>query len=119
MVAKIKKNMLMPIDFFKYDAEKWKKISNERNKNYNDIVINKLNEENKEKLDLMKENVNKLNIDAFLADKEVNKTINNINYFLSKYGVDSASSHSSKKSIKQQSSRKKEKKVNEEIILKI
>ena len=117
--SKNKKNMLMPIDFFKYDAEKWKKISNERNKNYNDIVINKLNEENKEKLDLMKENVNKLNIDAFLADKEVNKTINNINYFLSKYGVDSASSHSSKKSIKHQSSRKKEKKVNEEIILKI
>ena len=32
--------------------------------------ISQLNKENKEKLDVMKENVGKLNIEAFVADKE-------------------------------------------------
>ena len=104
----------MPIDFFKYDAEKWKKISEERNQNYNDIIINKLNDENKDKLNVMKEYLNKLNIDTFMADKEVNKTINSINNFLNRYAMDNISANSSKKSFKHQNSRRKEKKQNEE-----
>ena len=110
---KYRKKLLMPIDFFKYDEEKWKKISDKRNKNYNDIVITKLNEENKEKLNVMKEYINKLNIDAFMADKEANKVINRINYFLSKNGMDTGSNHSSRKSLYKQNSKRKEKKVNE------
>ncbi len=112
-----KKKILMPIDFFKYDEKKWKKISIERNKNYNDIAINELNDKNKEKLNIMREKINKLNVDAFAVDKEVNKTINNINYFLSKYGFDNESrsiSSSSSKSIKYQNSKKREKKSSEE-----
>ena len=113
--SRSKKRLLMPIDFFKYDAEKWKKISEERNQNYNDIIINKLNDENKDKINAMKEYLNKLNIDAYAADKDVNKAINNINNFLSKYGMDNLSSNSSKRNFKHQSSsRKKEKKQNEE-----
>ena len=109
-----KKRILMPIDFFKYDAEKWKKFSEERNQNYNDIIINKLNDENKDKLNDMKEYINKLNIDAFAADKDVNKAIHNINNFLNRYGMDNLSSNSSKKNFKHQSSKKREKKQNEE-----
>lgn len=109
-----KKIKLMPIDFFKYDAEKWKKYSDEKNQNYNDIIINKLNDENKNKLNAMKDYVNKLNIDALIADKEVIKTINNINNFLNRYGIDNNSSHSSKKSLKRITSKKKEKKPVEE-----
>ena len=100
----------MPIDFFKYDSEKWKKISEERNQNYNDIIINKLNDENKDKINAMKEYLNKLNIDAFAADKDVNKAINNINNFLSKYGMDNLSSNSSKRNFKHQSSSRKKRK---------
>ena len=84
-----RKTILMPIDFFKYDAVKWKKISNEKNKNLNNIVIHELNDKNREKLNGMRDYINKLNVDAFIADKEVNKTISNINNFLSRYGVDS------------------------------
>ena len=111
---KNKKIKLMPIDLFKYDTEKWKKISDERNQNYNDMIINKLNEDNKDKLNDMKEYLNKLNIDSFVADKEVKKTIKNINNFLSRYAMDNLSANSSKKSFKHQNSRKKEKKQNEE-----
>ena len=82
----------MPIDFFKYDAVKWKKISNEKNKNLNNIIIHELNDKNREKLNGMRDYINKLNVDAFIADKEVNKTISNINNFLSRYGVDVATS---------------------------
>ena len=109
--SKSKKKLLMPIDFFKYDAQKWKKITDERNKNYNNIVISQLNKENKEKLDVMKENVGKLNIEAFVADKEVNKAINNINYFLSRYGAETVSDNSSKKSFRRLNSKKKDKKT--------
>ena len=87
-----RKTILMPIDFFKYDAVKWKKISNEKNKNLNNIVIHELNDKNREKLNGMRDYINKLNVDAFIADKEVNKTISNINNFLSRYGVDVATS---------------------------
>ena len=109
--SKSKKKLLMPIDFFKYDSQKWKKITDERNKNYNNIVISQLNKENKEKLDVMKENVGKLNIEAFVADKEVNKAINNINYFLSRYGAETVSDNSSKKSFRRLNSKKKDKKT--------
>ena len=109
--SKSKKKLLMPIDFFNYDAQKWKKITEERNKNYNNIVISQLNKENKERLEVMKENVGKLNVEAFLADKEVNKAINNINYFLSRYGAEAASDNSSKKSFRRLTSKKKDKKT--------
>jgi hypothetical protein len=112
-----KKKLLMPIDIFKYDKKKWEKIYNEQNNNNNHVVIADLNEKNKEKLDNMNEKINKLNIDAFVADKEVNKVINNINYFLNRYGVDNNSSrqsYSSNKSIKHQNSKKREKRMSEE-----
>ena len=101
-----KKKLLMPIDIFKYDKKKWEKIYNEQNNNNNHVVIADLNEK-----------INKLNIDAFVADKEVNKVINNINYFLIRYGVDNNSSrqsYSSNKSIKHQNSKKREKRMSEE-----
>ena len=115
---KRKKKILMPIDIFKYDEKKWTKIASERSKNLNDIAINELNEKNLEKLNGMKEKLNKLSVDAFIADKEVNKTINNINYFISKYGIDTGlsrtGSHSSGKSIRYQSSKKRERKNTED-----
>ena len=83
------KNPLLPIDVFKYDAEKWKKYTKERNKNNNDVVINELNEKNKIKLDNMKEYIDKLNLDADIYDKDVNNIINNIDKFLEKYGEES------------------------------
>ena len=83
------KNALLPIDVFKYDAEKWKKYTKERNKNNNDVVINELNEKNKIKLDNMKEYIDKLNLDADIYDKDVNNIINNIDKFLEKYGEES------------------------------
>ena len=92
---KNRKTFLMPIDFFKYNAEKWEKISFERNKNYNNIIINNLNKENIQKLNIMKDNINKLNLDAFIAEKEVNKTIDDINNFLGKYEIDKSYSRSS------------------------
>ena len=108
-----RKTILMPIDFFKYDAVKWKKISNEKNKNLNNIVIHELNDKNREKLNGMRDYINKLNVDAFIADKEVNKTISNINNFLSRYGVDVATSRRnsgvSNRSIKLLSKQKNEK----------
>ena len=91
---------LMPIDFFKYDDEKWRKYSLEKNKNINNIAIHELNDENRVKLNKMRDYVNKLNVDAFVADKEVNKTINSINDFLTKYGVDAVSRRDSKLSIR-------------------
>ena len=112
-----RKTILMPIDFFKYDAVKWKKISNEKNKNLNNIAIHELNDKNREKLNGMREYINKLNVDAFIADKEVNKTINNINNFLSRYGVDAVSSRrdskSSNRSIRLLSKSKNEKSSNQ------
>ena len=84
-----KRNILMPIDIFKYDAEKWKKYTYEKNKNNNDVVINELNEKNKVKLDDMKEYIDKLNIDTYSYDKDVTNIINNIDIFLDKYGADS------------------------------
>ena len=108
-----RKTILMPIDFFKYDAVKWKKISNEKNKNLNNIVIHELNDKNREKLNGMGDYINKLNVDAFIADKEVNKTISNINNFLSKYGVEAINSRRnsgvSNRSIKLLSKQKNEK----------
>ena len=83
------KNALLPIDVFKYDAEKWKKYTKERNKNNNDVVINELNEKNRIKLDNMKEYIDKLNLDADIYDKDVNNIINNIDKFLEKYGEES------------------------------
>ena len=83
------KNPLLPIDVFKYDAEKWKKYTKERNKNNNDVVINELNEKNKIKLDNMKEYIDKLNLDADIYDKDVNNIIKNIDNFLEKYGEES------------------------------
>ena len=83
------KNPLLPIDVFKYDAEKWKKYTKERNKNNNDVVINELNEKNRIKLDNMKEYIEKLNLDADIYDKDVNNIINNIDKFLEKYGEES------------------------------
>ena len=83
------KNILLPIDLFKYDAEKWKKYTYEKNKNNNDVVINELNEKNKIKLDDMKEYIDKLNNEAYNADKDVNNIINKIDIFLEKYGNDS------------------------------
>ena len=95
-----KKPILMPIDFFKYDDQKWRKYSLEKNKNINNIAIHELNNENREKLNKMRDYVNKLNVDAFVADKEVNKAISNINNFLTKYGVDAVSRRDSKASIR-------------------
>ena len=82
------KKILLPIDVFKYNAEKWKKYSYEKNRNNNDVVINELNEKNKNKLDDMKEYINKLNTEAYSADKDVNNIINNIDIFLDKYGTE-------------------------------
>ena len=113
-----RKTILMPIDFFKYDASKWKKISNEKNKNLNNIAIHELNDKNREKLNSMRDYINKLNVDAFIADKEVNKTISNINNFLTRYGVDAINSRrdskSSTRSIRLLSKSKNEKIKNEE-----
>ena len=114
-----KKKILMPIDFFKYDAAKWENIAKERNKNMNNIAIHQLNDENREKLINMRDYINKLNVDAFVADKEVNKTISNINNFLTKYGIDAVNSRrdskSSNKSIlKYQKIPKNERKRNDE-----
>ena len=95
-----RKPILMPKDFFKYDDEKWRKYSQEKNKNVNNIAIHELNNDNKEKLNKMRDYVNKLNVDAFVADKEVNKAINSINDFLTKYGVDAVSRRDSKISIR-------------------
>ena len=83
------KKILLPIDVFKYDAEKWKKYTYEKNKNNNDIIIKELNEKNKVKLNDMKEYIDKLNSDAFSYDKDVNNIINNIDIFLEKYGAES------------------------------
>jgi len=82
-------NPLLSIDLFKYDAEKWKKYTKERNKNNNDVIINELNEKNKIKLDNMKEYIDKLNSDANTYDKDVTNIINNIDNFLEKYGEES------------------------------
>jgi len=113
-----RKTILMPIDFFKYDAAKWKKISNEKNKNLNNIAIHELNDKNREKLNSMRDYINKLNVDAFIADKEVNKTISNINNFLTRYGVDAINSRrdskSSTRSIRLLSKSKNDKTKNEE-----
>ena len=114
-----KKKIFMPTDFFKYDAVKWEKIAKERNKNMNNIAIHQLNDENREKLINMRDYINKLNVDAFVADKEVNKTISNINNFLTKYGIDANNSrrdsNSSNKSIlKFQKNPKNERKRNDE-----
>ena len=95
-----RKRILMTKDFFKYDDEKWRKYSLEKNKNINNIAIHELNNENREKLNKMRDYVNKLNVDAFVADKEVNKAINSINNFLTKYGVDAVSRRDSKMSVR-------------------
>ena len=112
-----RKTILMPIDFFKYDAIKWKRIANEKNKNLNNIAIHELNDKNREKLNGMRDYINKLNEDAFIADREVNKTISNINNFLSRYGVDATfsrrDSKSSTRSIRLLSKSKNEKAKNE------
>ena len=111
-----RKPILMPIDFFKYDDEKWRKYSLEKNKNINNIAIHELNDENRVKLNKMRDYVNKLNVDAFVADKEVNKTINSINDFLTKYGVDAVSRRDSKisiRSVKYMAKSKNEKNKNE------
>ena len=112
-----RKRILMPIDVFKYDEEKWKKFSYEKNRHYNNLVINELNDKNFERLNNMKEQINKLNVDVFTADKEVNKSINSINNFLNRYGLDTGSrrtSYSSNKGVRYQNSIKKSRRQNEE-----
>ena len=109
------KKILLPIDVFKYDAEKWKKYTYEKNKNNNDVVINELNEKNKVKLDDMKEYIDKLNLEAYSADKDVTNIINNIDIFLDKYGsennanVTRKNSRMSDYSMKSLKNKKKEK----------
>ena len=79
---------LMSIDFFNYDGKKWQKITEERNKNLNEIAINRLNDDNKTQLGKMKDNVTKISGDAYWADKDVNKAIEDINIFLKKNGLE-------------------------------
>lgn len=114
---KNKKNVLLPIDVFKYNAEKWKKYTYEKNRNNNDVIINELNEKNKVKLDDMKEYIDKLNLEAYTTDKEVTKIMNNIDIFLEKYGAEtntkisrrnSKGSNYSYKSIKNSKKREKD-----------
>ena len=83
-----RKKGLMNIDFFNYNGKKWKKITEERNKNLNEIAINKINDDNKNQLGRMKDNVTKISGDAYWADKDVNKAIEDINGFLRKNGLE-------------------------------
>ena len=83
-----RKKGLMNIDFFNYNGKKWKKITEERNKNLNEIAINKINDDNKNQLSRMKDNVTKISGDAYWADKDVNKAIEDINGFLRKNGLE-------------------------------
>jgi hypothetical protein len=83
-----KKKILLPLDCFKYDREKWRKYTLVKNRNNNDIVISKLNDENEEKINNMKFHINKLKADSMHIDKDVNKVINNIDLFLKKNGIE-------------------------------
>ena len=79
---------LMSIDFFNYNGKKWQKITEERNRNLNEMAIIKINDENKTQLGKMKDNVTKISGDAYLADKDVNRAIDDINIFLRKNGLE-------------------------------
>ena len=80
----LRKNKVLLKDLFHYDKEKWAKISYERNFNVNEAKIKEYNEENREKLNYFKDNIDKLEVEKDKTEKDVQETLSHIESFLQK-----------------------------------
>jgi len=80
----LRKNKVLLKDLFHYDKEKWEKISYERNFNVNEAKIKEYNEENRQKLNYFKNNIDKLEVEKDKTEKDVQETLTHIEDFLQK-----------------------------------
>lgn len=80
----LRKNKVFLKDLFHYDKEKWDKISYERNYNVNEAKIKEYNEENKQKLNYFKNNIDKLEVEKDKTEKDVQEALSHIESFLQK-----------------------------------
>lgn len=80
----LRKNKVLLKDLFHYDKEKWAKISHERNFNVNEAKIKEYNEENRQKLNYFKDNIDKLEVEKDKTEKDVQETLSHIESFLQK-----------------------------------
>lgn len=80
----LRKNKVLLKDLFHYDKEKWAKISYERNFNVNEAKIKEYNEENRQKLNYFKDNIDKLEVEKDKTEKDVQETLSHIESFLQK-----------------------------------
>ena len=80
----LRKNKVFLKDLFHYDKEKWSKISYERNFNVNEAKIKEYNEENRQKLNYFKNNIDKLEVEKDKTEKDVQETLSHIDTFLQK-----------------------------------
>ena len=80
----LRKNKILLKDLFHYDKEKWSKISYERNFNVNEAKIKEYNEENRQKLNYFKNNIDKLEVEKDKTEKDVQEALSHIETFLQK-----------------------------------
>ena len=80
----LRKNKVLLKDLFHYDKEKWAKISYERNFNVNEAKIKEYNEENRQKLNYFKNNIDKLEVEKDKTEKDVQEALSHIETFLQK-----------------------------------
>ena len=80
----LRKNKILLKDLFHYDKEKWAKISYERNFNVNEAKIKEYNEENRQKLNYFKNNIDKLEVEKDKTEKDVQEALSHIESFLQK-----------------------------------
>ena len=80
----LRKNKVLLKDLFHYDKEKWAKIRYERNFNVNEAKIKEYNEENRQKLDYFKNNIDKLEVEKDKTEKDVQEALSHIESFLQK-----------------------------------
>ena len=78
------KNKVLLKDLFHYDKEKWEKICYERNFNVNEAKIKEYNEENRQKLNYFKNNIDKLEVEKDKTEKDVQEALSHIESFLQK-----------------------------------
>lgn len=106
----LRKNKILLKDLFHYDKEKWAKISYERNFNVNEAKIKEYNEENRQKLDYFKNNIDKLEAEKDKTEKDVQETLSHIESFLQKNSASISTTPVNEKILTQKSFKSKNRK---------
>ena len=78
------KKYLNNISLFQYDSKKWNERRKELNKNINEIMFNKFNEENHKYLSTMRKGIDKINENAKKIELNLNKFFSEVDNFIEK-----------------------------------